>query len=67
MKKKLKRRLRKLIARELKALGAPEGEWYFDPKLQRAFAGLRGQLASHGKRLDILETPNLVSLRKRRV
>jgi hypothetical protein len=66
MKKKLKKQILKLIAQQMEAHRTPTGEWYFDPKLQHAFEGVRTNLASHSKRLDILETPNVVSLKKRR-
>jgi hypothetical protein len=66
MKRKLKRRILRLIALQLEAQRTHEGEWYFDPKMQRAFEGIRGELGSINKRLELLETPNVISLRRRR-
>ena len=53
MKRKLKRRLLKLIERQLLRKALPER--YMDTKVQHAFEGMRSELASHNKRLEVLE------------
>ena len=49
MKRKTKRRLLKLTKQQLR-------DPYLSPKVQRAFEGLRGELASLNKRITALES-----------